>query len=1035
MKTSPFLRVRPLLATVATLLGFPVLHAPGAALTWTNTTGNWSVPGNWSPAGPPSGDPTDVLTFGGSVLSPYTASNDLPAPLVLNQFNFTATGGDGTKPSQTLVGNPVRLAGSNPQIVATGSGAVSLRLPIQLPPTIAWTGDGIGAITIDGGLSGASDIVKSGTSTFRFGTPVDGQPSQNTWMGNLTINGGVVRFNNNAFSGPTALRANPVTLNGASAGAASLTVQPNAADDPKAGLRVGTLSGTNGTVQARKELSGNDTVNFNSAPILITALTDGSFGGTVRNSAIGNGSVNDATFTVRGVAKQTFTGTTSIAKDVFVGGSATLELAGTASLAAQTSGAIVLASGNFRLDNTATNMGRLRDAGGTGLDTNGGGTFTLVGNSAGSSELLTQLQLGATKARSGEVHVQVQHNAGAAAATTLQFSALKRDNSEFTASPNSALNEFATVDFSAVGGTLGAGGNGPVVKFTTTPTTQGTGGLFKNTEAGAAETTVGWATVNGSSFATYDGTLGVKPVTTVAFPAGSSPTANASLTDSGAIPGAGAFALNSVKIEPGAGGQSLTVADGGYLETTAVMLAGTNDYTITDGGAGTGGLGGNETRYIHVQNAGTTLNLNARVNANNTTRPLVKAGAGTLALGSVANGASTVSTIINEGTVRAEPGVSLPGGELRFRGGVLEITGNSFSRNLGNVNGTVSWSGFNAADNGGLGAGVDEDRGSGGFAAFGPDPTVDAVVDLNAAGPTLITWEDRYFVNSGYALVFGSRTANRRVNLIDNIGLNETSTTANYNAREIRVIDNPGVETDVARLSGTISGGTVQNNNLNDLLKTGDGVLELTGTNTYGGATIVQAGTLLVNGSTSSSFLTDVRTGARLGGNGTVGAVRIGAGGTLAPGVAAGRTSVLNMKDLTFTGSTAKLSIEIGGVTPGGDFGPFGYDQANVTGIVTLNGATLELSALSGFTADPEALFFIVKNDGTDPVAGTFAQGSQVAFGGQTFDISYTANAEGVPSFDGGNDIALRLVPEPSSAALLALGALALAGQRRRARQ
>jgi len=66
-------------------------------------------------------------------------------------------------------------------------------------------------------------------------------------------------------------------------------------------------------------------------------------------------------------------------------------------------------------------------------------------------------------------------------------------------------------------------------------------------------------------------------------------------------------------------------------------------------------------------------------------------------------------------------------------------------------------------------------------------------------------------------------------------------------------------------------------------------------------------------------------------------------------------------------------------------------------------------------------------------VNGTFAQGGQIEFGSQTFDISYTANADGVPSFTGGNDIALRLVPEPSSAALLGLGAIALATLRRRA--
>ena len=67
-------------------------------------------------------------------------------------------------------------------------------------------------------MSGTADIVKNGSSTFRFGTPFNSTtipttgPSANTWMGMLTINGGTIRFNNNNESGRTALRANPVTI-------------------------------------------------------------------------------------------------------------------------------------------------------------------------------------------------------------------------------------------------------------------------------------------------------------------------------------------------------------------------------------------------------------------------------------------------------------------------------------------------------------------------------------------------------------------------------------------------------------------------------------------------------------------------------------------------------------------------------------------------------------------------------------------------------------------------------------------------------
>ena len=59
------------------------------------------------------------------------------------------------------------------------------------------------------------------------------------------------------------------------------------------------------------------------------------------------------------------------------------------------------------------------------------------------------------------------------------------------------------------------------------------------------------------------------------------------------------------------------------------------------------------------------------------------------------------------------------------------------------------------------------------------------------------------------------------------------------------------------------------------ITKTGAGTLTLSNTNTYTGATTVNAGTLLVNGSQSGSAVT-VNSGAILGGtNGTVGAISV----------------------------------------------------------------------------------------------------------------------------------------------------------------
>ena len=67
------------------------------------------------------------------------------------------------------------------------------------------------------------------------------------------------------------------------------------------------------------------------------------------------------------------------------------------------------------------------------------------------------------------------------------------------------------------------------------------------------------------------------------------------------------------------------------------------------------------------------------------------------------------------------------------------------------------------------------------------------------------------------------------------------------------------------------------------LTKTGAGTLTLSNTNTFSGATTVNTGTLIVDGSQSGSTLT-VNGGAVLGGaNGTVGVMNI-SGGTVSPG-------------------------------------------------------------------------------------------------------------------------------------------------------
>ncbi|MEI7908684.1 MAG: autotransporter-associated beta strand repeat-containing protein [Verrucomicrobiota bacterium] len=98
------------------------------------------------------------------------------------------------------------------------------------------------------------------------------------------------------------------------------------------------------------------------------------------------------------------------------------------------------------------------------------------------------------------------------------------------------------------------------------------------------------------------------------------------------------------------------------------------------------------------------------------------------------------------------------------------------------------------------------------------------------------------------------------------------------------------------------------------LTKAGGGTMLLSATNTYTGATTVNAGTLLVNGSTGISAVTV--NGGALGGTGIIGgAVTINSGGTLTVGGATGTPGTLTINgDVLLNGNTL-LRLDKGGVT------------------------------------------------------------------------------------------------------------------------
>jgi fibronectin-binding autotransporter adhesin len=107
-----------------------------------------------------------------------------------------------------------------------------------------------------------------------------------------------------------------------------------------------------------------------------------------------------------------------------------------------------------------------------------------------------------------------------------------------------------------------------------------------------------------------------------------------------------------------------------------------------------------------------------------------------------------------------------------------------------------------------------------------------------------------------------------------------------------------------------------------------DGVVTLTGANSYTGTTAVSAGTLLVNGSHYGGGAYTVGTGGTLGGTGTIGSqIVVNADGILAPGASVGTLAVVG--DVSIDGT---LGIEVSGTD---------IDLLNIAGGLTLGDASV----------------------------------------------------------------------------------------------
>ncbi|UPY39314.1 autotransporter-associated beta strand repeat-containing protein [Sediminicoccus sp. KRV36] len=357
--------------------------------------------------------------------------------------------------------------------------------------------------------------------------------------------------------------------------------------------------------------------------------------------------------------------------------------------------------------------------------------------------------------------------------------------------------------------------------------------------------------------------------------------------------------------------------------------------------------------------------------------------AGTLQIGNGGTDGSLgpLTAIVNNGTLA----FNLSG--IAGAGNSISGTGNLVQMGPGTLilTGTNSYSGTTTIAAGTLQIGALTPSGSLGSGAVINDGTlvferIDAVTFANAMSGT-----GALRLNFGTVTATGAldHTGGTTIGAGARLNIGNGGTTGSLAGNVVNNGTLAFARSDTVTFAGVISGpGGLQQN--------GTGNLILAGANTYTGPTIVNAGTLSVNGSIAGSSGVIVNGGA-LGGTGQIPGLMVAAGGSLSPGNSIGTISIAGNLTLS-AGSTTVIEVE--GARA---------DRIQVAGLATLGGA-LRLVPLGGpyvFNAP-----YVLIRAGA--VTGQFATVStEGSFGaGVTTRVTSTADA-----------VELQLTPAPLASA------------------
>lgn len=941
----------------------------------------------------PAGDAAISFTLndgaGGSASATTTVTSDV---IYVTNTNDTATisVSNGVSFSEAVAIAAADVTGSQTIVFASNLAGLTLNLnTVSINESLTFDmtqANGLtltgGTITLAGGTTQVFNVSSSYSATISSLIVGSGALTK-TGFGNLTLAG-----SGNTFSGATSISAGTLTVSGGDALANATSVSISA------GATLALASN-----EAFGNLSGAGSVTLGNFNLTSTQTADTTFSGSISgNGGVTFNQAGAATYATTLSGTNTYTGATILANfgwlkldgeasmsnssAVRVNGNGVLTLLSDqtiGSLASSGAGAsIQLGSHTLTAggDNTTTSV--LGVISGTGsLVKQGSGALTLSGSNTYS---------GTTTVSGGTLSITSDSNLGGdtvtlAAGAVLAVTGATTVDNAIVLSGNATVSNSANATLS--GGISGAhtltkSGAGTLTlsgtnTYSATTVNAGTLSVAGDSNLGSGVLTLDGATFNvTANSSTIDNTI------VIGSGGGTFNKAFGTLTLTGSLSGAGSITKTGAGQLSHSGSGTLTL-DGANVTTASgsgSMTLGSN-IVLANGGGIFDVTGGDITLNGNISGSGSLTrqggsNLLWLAGENSHTGTQLVTSGWLVAASSTAFGTGQI--ILSNGTTLA-----FNSGTASFANNLV-LDGNATLRNA-NPNNTVTT----------LTGVISESGGSRNLTVTGGTGTNNAIILTGTntyTGTTTLTTGTLQITNadniSSAGITLGSSSANlnisgSNVTLSNNINLTGSATISNANA---------------VTLSGVISGNAT-------LAKSGIGELTLSGSNTNTGTTTVSAGTLVVDGSTSSA--TNVASGATLAGSGTLGGnVTVQSGGTLSPGGAGVGTLTVNGNLTLNSGST--LALNINGVTAG-----TGYDRIVVNGTVDVSGAALAVT--HGYAAGSGDSYTVIVNDAADAVTGTFSGVSE----GNTFNATGNGTQLTASYIGGsGNDLTLSAPSAPT---------------------